>query len=133
MGAKPRTNDICCGFGYHQCLVLCPLVALLKGDVGYFKAGVFFKVRAKRGKPRTYRQCRHSDGGKPNVIGRGKFYSYGGGIDAHIHFILPATIEEALTSGVYHHDRRWHWASNGTKATTCYAGALVSWAKCYSH
>ena len=55
------------------------------------------------------------------IAGEGKILT-AGGIDAHIHFICPQQIEEALMSRRHHHAGRRHRPAHGTLATTCTPG-----------
>jgi urease subunit alpha len=53
-----------------------------------------------------------------------------GGIDAHIHFICPQQIEEALMSGVTTMLGGGTGPATGTNATTCTPGPGTSSACC---
>ena len=96
---------------------------IVKGDIG-IKDGRIVAI-GKSGNPDTM------DGVHPELIigaatevvaGEGKIIT-AGGIDAHIHFICPQQIEEALASGITTMIGGGTGPATGTNATTCTPGA----------
>ncbi|MEZ4863771.1 MAG: urease subunit alpha [Caldilineaceae bacterium] len=96
---------------------------IVKGDIGV-KAGRIVKV-GKAGNPDTMA------GVDPELIvgpateviaGEGKIVT-AGGIDAHIHFIAPQQIYEALSNGITTMLGGGTGPATGTNATTCTPGA----------
>jgi len=95
---------------------------IVKGDIG-IKDGRIVAI-GKSGNPDTM------DGVHPELIigaatevvaGEGKIIT-AGGIDAHIHFICPQQIEEALASGITTMIGGGTGPATGTNATTCTPG-----------
>ncbi len=96
---------------------------IVKGDIG-IRDGRIVAI-GKSGNPDTM------DGVHPDLIigaatevvaGEGKIVT-AGGIDAHIHFICPQQIEEALASGITTMIGGGTGPATGTNATTCTPGA----------
>ncbi len=96
---------------------------IVKADIG-IRDGKIVGV-GKAGNPGTM------DGVTPNLIvgaateviaGEGMILT-AGGIDAHIHFIAPQQIEEALSSGITTMLGGGTGPATGTNATTCTPGA----------
>ena len=93
---------------------------IVKADVG-IKAGRIFKI-GKAGNPDIQDKIDIVIGPGTEVIaGEGSILT-AGGIDAHIHFICPQQIEEALTSGVTTMIGGGTGPATGTNATTCTPG-----------
>nr|WP_191603686.1 urease subunit alpha [Marinomonas algicola] len=93
---------------------------IVKADVGV-KAGRIFKI-GKAGNPDIQDSIDIVIGPGTEVIaGEGSILT-AGGIDAHIHFICPQQIEEALTSGVTTMIGGGTGPATGTNATTCTPG-----------
>lgn len=93
---------------------------IIKADVG-IKAGRIFAV-GKAGNPDTQQGVDIIIGpGTEIIAGEGKILT-AGGIDAHIHFICPQQIEEALMSGVTTMLGGGTGPATGTNATTCTPG-----------
>ena len=93
---------------------------IVKADVG-IKDGRVFKV-GKAGNPDIQDNIDIIIGPGTDVIaGEGSILT-AGGIDAHIHFICPQQVEEALMSGVTTMIGGGTGPSTGTNATTCTSG-----------
>ena len=93
---------------------------IVKADVG-LKDGHIAGI-GKAGNPDTQTGVTIIIGpGTEIVAGEGKILT-AGGIDAHIHFIAPQQIEEALNSGVTTMIGGGTGPATGTKATTCTPG-----------
>lgn len=119
MGQSQVTNDIAVDLVITNALVL-DHWGIVKGDVGV-KNGRITKV-GKAGNPDVQDNVDIVVGPGTEVIaGEGSILT-AGGIDAHIHFICPQQIEEALTSGVTTMIGGGTGPATGTKATTCTPG-----------
>jgi urease subunit alpha len=119
MGQSQVTNDIAVDLVITNALVL-DHWGIVKADVG-IKEGRIFKV-GKAGNPDVQDNVDIVIGPGTEVIaGEGSILT-AGGIDAHIHFICPQQIEEALTSGVTTMIGGGTGPATGTKATTCTPG-----------
>ena len=119
MGQSQMTNDVAVNLVITNALVL-DHWGIVKADVG-IKAGRIFKV-GKAGNPDVQDNVDIVVGPGTEVIaGEGSILT-AGGIDAHIHFICPQQIEEALTSGVTTMIGGGTGPATGTKATTCTPG-----------
>jgi urease subunit alpha len=93
---------------------------IVKGDVGV-KDGRIVGV-GKAGNPDVQDNIDIAIGPGTDVIaGEGSILT-AGGIDAHIHFICPQQVEEALMSGVTTMIGGGTGPSTGTNATTCTSG-----------
>jgi urease subunit alpha len=93
---------------------------IVKGDVG-IKDGRIFAV-GKAGNPDIQDNVDIIIGPGTEVIaGEGSILT-AGGIDAHIHFICPQQVEEALMSGVTTMIGGGTGPATGTNATTCSSG-----------
>jgi urease subunit alpha len=93
---------------------------IVKADVG-IKAGRIMAI-GKAGNPDTQQNVTIEVGPGTEVIaGEGQILTPGG-IDAHIHFICPQQIEEALMSGVTTMLGGGTGPATGTNATTCTPG-----------
>lgn len=94
---------------------------IVKADVG-IKEGRIFRI-GKAGNPDTQPGVDIVVGpGTEAIAGEGMILT-AGGIDAHIHFICPQQIEEALMSGVTTMLGGGTGPATGTNATTCTPGA----------
>ncbi|GAA0830345.1 urease subunit alpha [Marinomonas arenicola] len=119
MGQSQVTNEVAVDLVITNALVL-DHWGIVKGDVGV-KEGRIFKV-GKAGNPDIQDNVDIVIGPGTEVIaGEGSILT-AGGIDAHIHFICPQQIEEALTSGVTTMIGGGTGPATGTKATTCTPG-----------
>ena len=93
---------------------------IIKADVG-IKDGRISAI-GKAGNPDTQKNVDIIIGpGTEIIAGEGKILT-AGGIDAHIHFICPQQIEEALMSGVTTMLGGGTGPATGTNATTCTPG-----------
>ena len=93
---------------------------IVKADIG-IKNGNIFKI-GKAGNPDVQSNIDIIIGpGTEIVAGEGKIVT-AGGIDAHIHFISPQQIEEALSSGITTMLGGGTGPAEGTNATTCTPG-----------
>ena len=93
---------------------------IVKADIG-IKNGYIFKI-GKAGNPDIQSNVDIIIGPGTEVIaGEGKIVT-AGGIDAHIHFISPQQIEEALCSGITTMLGGGTGPAEGTNATTCTPG-----------
>ncbi|WP_067094007.1 urease subunit alpha [Marinomonas atlantica] len=119
MGQSQLTNEVAVDLVITNALVL-DHWGIVKGDVG-IKEGRIFKV-GKAGNPDVQDNVDIVVGPGTEVIaGEGSILT-AGGIDAHIHFICPQQIEEALTSGVTTMIGGGTGPATGTNATTCTSG-----------
>ncbi|MEL0611818.1 urease subunit alpha [Marinomonas arenicola] len=119
MGQSQVTNEVAVDLVITNALVL-DHWGIVKGDVGV-KEGRIVKV-GKAGNPDIQDNVDIVIGPGTEVIaGEGSILT-AGGIDAHIHFICPQQIEEALTSGVTTMIGGGTGPATGTKATTCTPG-----------
>ena len=118
-GQSQCGNDICVDLVITNALVL-DHWGIVKGDVG-IREGRIFKV-GKAGNPDTQDNVDIVIGPGTEVIaGEGSILT-AGGIDAHIHFICPQQIDEALMSGVTTMIGGGTGPATGTNATTCTPG-----------
>ena len=93
---------------------------IVKADIG-IKNGYIFKI-GKAGNPDVQSNVDIIIGPGTEVIaGEGKIVT-AGGIDAHIHFISPQQIEEALCAGITTMLVGGTGPAEGTNATTCTPG-----------
>ena len=93
---------------------------IVKADIG-IKDGYIFKI-GKAGNPDIQSNVDIIIGpGTEIIAGEGKIVT-AGGIDAHIHFISPQQIEEALSSGITTMLGGGTGPAEGTNATTCTPG-----------
>ena len=93
---------------------------IVKADVG-LKNGRILKI-GKAGNPDTQPNVDITIGpGTEIIAGEGQILT-AGGIDAHIHFICPQQIEEALMSGITTMLGGGTGPATGTNATTCTPG-----------
>ena len=93
---------------------------IVKADIG-IKDGYIFKI-CKAGNPEIQSNIDIIIGpGTEIIAGEGKIVT-AGGIDAHIHFISPQQIEEALSSGITTMLGGGTGPAEGTNATTCTPG-----------
>ena len=125
MGQSQQVNEPTDGSEGAMDLVITNAVILdhwgiVKGDVG-IKAGRIVRV-GKAGNPDVQTNVDIIVGPGTEVIaGEGSILT-AGGIDAHIHFICPQQIEEALMSGVTTMIGGGTGPATGTNATTCTPG-----------
>ena len=93
---------------------------IIKADIG-IKSGKIFAI-GKAGNPDIQDNINIIIGPSTEVIAGEKKIVTTGGIDAHIHFICPQQIEEALHSGVTTMIGGGTGPATGTNATTCTPG-----------
>jgi urease subunit alpha len=94
---------------------------IVKADIG-IKDGLIAAI-GKAGNPDTQEGVEIIVGPGTEAIAGEGFIVTAGGIDAHIHFICPQQIEEALMSGVTTMLGGGTGPATGTNATTCTPGA----------
>ena len=112
-----------CGrYGDHQRADRRSIAGIFKADVGLQATGGSSAI-GKAGNPDIQPGVTIIIGPGTEVIaGEGKILT-AGGIDAHIHFICPQQIEEALMSGITTMLGGGTGPAHGTNATTCTPGA----------
>jgi len=119
MGQSQRTNAEAVDLVITNALIL-DHWGIVKADVG-IKAGRIHAI-GKAGNPDTQDGVDVIIGpGTEAIAGEGKILT-AGHIDAHIHFICPQQIEEALMSGVTTMIGGGTGPATGTNATTCTPG-----------
>ncbi len=119
MGQSQMTNDIAMDLVITNALIL-DHWGIVKADVGV-KEGRIHTI-GKAGNPDTQSGVDIVIGpGTEIIAGEGAILT-AGGIDAHIHFICPQQVEEALMSGVTTMIGGGTGPATGTKATTCTPG-----------
>ncbi len=100
--------------------IILDYTGIIKADIG-IKNGYIYKI-GKAGNPDIQSDIDIIIGPGTEVIaGEGKIVT-AGGIDAHIHFISPQQIEEALCSGITTMLGGGTGPAEGTNATTCTPG-----------
>ncbi len=101
-------------------VILDAVAGIFKADVG-LKDGLIVKI-GKAGNPDIQSNVDIIVGpGTEAIAGEGKILT-AGGFDAHIHFICPQQIEEALTAGLTTMLGGGTGPAHGTLATTCTPG-----------
>ncbi|OQW76490.1 MAG: urease subunit alpha [Proteobacteria bacterium ST_bin11] len=119
MGQSQLGNDQAVDLVITNALII-DYWGIVKADVG-IKQGRIFKI-GKAGNPDVQPGVDIIVGPGTEVIaGEGQILT-AGGIDAHIHFICPQQIEEALCSGVTTMIGGGTGPATGTNATTCTPG-----------
>jgi urease subunit alpha len=119
MGQSQRNAADCVDVVITNALIL-DYWGIVKADVG-IKNGRIVGV-GKAGNPDTQPNVTIVIGpGTEAIAGEGQILT-AGGIDAHIHFICPQQIEEALTSGITTMIGGGTGPATGTNATTCTPG-----------
>lgn len=119
MGQSQCTNDTAVDLVITNALIL-DHWGIVKADIG-IRAGRIETI-GKAGNPDIQDNVDIIVGPGTEVIaGEGSIMT-AGGIDAHIHFICPQQIEEALMSGVTTMIGGGTGPATGTKATTCTPG-----------
>jgi urease subunit alpha len=93
---------------------------IVKADIG-IKNGRILKI-GKAGNPDIQPGVTIPIGAATEIIAGEGLIATAGGIDAHIHFICPQQIEEALASGITTMIGGGTGPATGTKATTCTPG-----------
>ena len=119
MGQSQRTSDQVVDVVITNALIL-DYTGIIKADIG-IKDGRISGI-GKAGNPDTQAGVTILIGpGTEAIAGEGSIIT-AGGIDAHIHFICPQQIEEALMSGVTTMLGGGTGPATGTNATTCTPG-----------
>ncbi|EAT11199.1 urease subunit alpha [Bermanella marisrubri] len=119
MGQSQLTNEVVPDTVITNALIL-DYWGIVKADVA-IKAGRIHAI-GKAGNPDTQQGVTIPIGpGTEIIAGEGQILTPGG-IDAHIHFICPQQIEEALMSGVTTMIGGGTGPATGTNATTCTPG-----------
>ena len=119
MGQSQRSSDETVDTVITNALIV-DYWGIVKADVG-IKDGRIAAI-GKAGNPDTQPEVDIVIGPGTEVIaGEGKILT-AGGIDAHIHFICPQQIEEALMSGITTMLGGGTGPATGTNATTCTPG-----------
>ncbi len=93
---------------------------IIKADIG-IKNGRIAAI-GKAGNPNVQASVDINIGASTEVIAGEGFISTAGGVDAHIHFICPQQVEEALMSGITTMLGGGTGPATGTNATTCTPG-----------
>ena len=119
MGQSQQTNEQAMDLVITNALVL-DHWGIVKADVG-IKEGRIVRL-GKAGNPDTQDKVDIVIGPGTEVIAGEDAILTAGGIDAHIHFICPQQIEEALMSGVTTMIGGGTGPATGTNATTCTPG-----------
>jgi urease subunit alpha len=120
MGQSQRLGKDCADLVITNALIV-DYWGIVKADIG-IKDGLIAAI-GKAGNPDTQDGVDIVIGAGTEIIaGEGKIVT-AGGIDAHIHFIAPQQIEEALVSGVTTMLGGGTGPATGTNATTCTPGA----------
>ena len=120
MGQSQRSGEAVADVVITNALIV-DYLGIIKADVG-IKDGRIAAL-GKAGNPDTQDSVDIVIGAGTEIIaGEGQILT-AGGIDAHIHFIAPQQIEEALASGITTMLGGGTGPATGTKATTCTPGA----------
>ncbi|MBS4052291.1 MAG: urease subunit alpha [Methylomonas sp.] len=119
MGQSQLGNDLAVDLVITNALII-DYWGIVKADVG-IKQGRIFKI-GKAGNPDIQPGVDIIVGPGTEVIAGEGHILTAGGIDAHIHFICPQQIEEALCSGVTTMIGGGTGPATGTNATTCTPG-----------
>ncbi|MCF8179290.1 MAG: urease subunit alpha [Sulfuritalea sp.] len=101
-------------------LIIDAVAGIIKADIG-LKGGVIAAI-GKAGNPDVQPGVSIAIGAGTEIIAGEGLIVTAGGIDAHIHFICPQQIEEALMSGVTTMIGGGTGPATGTYATTCTPG-----------
>ena len=120
MGQSQRGGDAVADVVITNALIV-DYWGIIKADVG-IKDGRIAAL-GKAGNPDTQDSVDIVIGAGTEIIAGEGHILTAGGIDAHIHFIAPQQIEEALTSGITTMLGGGTGPATGTKATTCTPGA----------
>ncbi|MCR8913255.1 urease subunit alpha [Marinobacter panjinensis] len=119
MGQSQRADDSVMDTVITNALIL-DWWGIVKADVGIQKGRI--AAIGKAGNPDTQPDVTIVIGpGTEIIAGEGKILT-AGGIDAHIHFVCPQQIEEALMSGITTMLGGGTGPATGTNATTCTPG-----------
>ncbi len=119
MGQSQRTRSEVADLLVTNALIL-DWWGVVKADIG-IRDGRIWRI-GKAGNPDTQAGVDIPIGPGTEVVAAEGAIVTAGGIDAHIHFICPQQIEEALTSGVTTMIGGGTGPATGTNATTCTPG-----------
>lgn len=119
MGQSQATNQVAVDTVITNALIL-DYWGIVKADIG-LRNGRIFKI-GKAGNPDIQDAVDMVIGPGTEVIAGEGMIVTAGGIDAHIHFICPQQIEEALMSGITTMIGGGTGPATGTNATTCTPG-----------
>ena len=120
MGQSQRSGEAVADVVITNALIV-DYWGIIKADVG-IKDGRIAAL-GKAGNPDTQDSVDIVIGAGTEIIAGEGHILTAGGIDAHIHFIAPQQIEEALASGITTMLGGGTGPATGTKATTCTPGA----------
>lgn len=120
MGQSQLTRDFCVDTVITNAVII-DYWGIVKADVG-LKDGRIAAI-GKAGNPDMQATVDINIGPSTEVIAGEGMLLTAGGIDAHIHFICPQQIDEALSSGVTTMLGGGTGPATGTNATTCTPGA----------
>lgn len=120
MGQSQLTRDFCVDTVITNAVIV-DYWGIVKADVG-LKDGRIAAI-GKAGNPDMQATVDINIGPSTEVIAGEGMLLTAGGIDAHIHFICPQQIDEALSSGVTTMLGGGTGPATGTNATTCTPGA----------
>ena len=120
MGQSQRSGEAVADVVITNALIV-DYLGIIKADVG-IKDGRIAAL-GKAGNPDTQDSVDIVIGAGTEIIAGEGHILTAGGIDAHIHFIAPQQIEEALASGITTMLGGGTGPATGTKATTCTPGA----------
>ena len=120
MGQSQLTRDFCVDTVITNAVIV-DYWGIVKADVGL--KDVRIAAIGKAGNPDMQATVDINIGPSTEVIAGEGMLLTAGGIDAHIHFICPQQIDEALSSGVTTMLGGGTGPATGTNATTCTPGA----------
>ncbi len=120
MGQSQRISADCADTVITNALIIDAITGIVKADIG-IKNGHIHAI-GKAGNPDIQPGVTIVIGPGTEIIAGEGMIATAGGIDAHIHFICPQQIEEALASGVTTMIGGGTGPATGTLATTCTPG-----------
>ncbi|MBW8328021.1 MAG: urease subunit alpha [Thiobacillus sp.] len=120
MGQSQRVSAEVADTVITNALIVDAVAGIIKADIG-LKNG-YIQVIGKAGNPDVQPGVTIAIGAGTEIIAGEGMIVTAGGIDAHIHFICPQQIEEALMSGVTTMLGGGTGPATGTYATTCTPG-----------
>ncbi|RIY42366.1 urease subunit alpha [Neopusillimonas maritima] len=120
MGQSQRISADCADTVITNALIIDAVTGIIKADIG-IKNGHIHAI-GKAGNPDIQPGVAIVIGPGTEIIAGEGMIATAGGIDAHIHFICPQQIEEALASGITTMIGGGTGPATGTLATTCTPG-----------
>lgn len=120
MGQSQRISADCADTVITNAMIIDAVAGIIKADIG-IKNGHIHAI-GKAGNPDIQPGVTIVIGPGTEIIAGEGMIATAGGIDAHIHFICPQQIEEALASGVTTMIGGGTGPATGTLATTCTPG-----------